>query len=238
MKNLLFACAIAALSPLALFAQENTDKTLVKTIAPGECTEILIDFKHKDIVAEAWEKQELRLVMEIHSNMPEAIMDQLIKAGRYNISTVNENGVLKIQALNLDKAVTIKGIDLQDEIQLHVSTPSNFIRKGNRIYKDMDMIVALIEQGGGRLGKDQAAQMRKIGKPINVEVKVVSNVSAEQFDKMVQAKTNPGLAGSGKVSETTSGQPQLRASGTKPTIKDLQIRKGDILIGGEPIDIE
>lgn len=248
MKNLLLSCALGALLPLAASAQ---DKTLVKTISPGDATEILVDFRYKDMVADAWDKTDLRLVIEIHANMPEAIMDQLVKVGRYNISTVTENGVLKIQAPNMDKTVTIKGVDLDDQIYVHVNTPSNFIRKDNRIYKDMAMIVALIEQGGGRLGDDAKAQMRKIGKNINVEYKLVCPVTPQEFERMVNAKNGTPTTNAGKKNNNTSkitgetsmgapgsGDPSGKPAGTKATLKELDIRKGDILIGGEPIGIE
>ena len=236
MKNLLLSFAVATLLPLSLFAQDP-NKTLVKTIPPGNASVIDFGIKNKGMVAEAWEKEDLRLTIEIHANMPEAIMDQLIKAGRYTVSSVNDGETLKITAPNLDKAVSIKGIDLEEELYLNVNTPSNFIRNGNLLTKDMNMITALIAQGGGRLGKSEIDQMRKIGKNIAVEYKVVSSVSAEKFTEMVKAKSkNKDTMSLSKEEGTPAAT--MRLNGTKPTLKDMGLNKGDILIGGEPIDFE
>lgn len=235
MKKLLLFCSFAFALHTGVSAQVGTesDKVLVKTIDPGNAAVVEMAFKHESIVAEAWEKSEIRIELEIHANMPEAIIEQLIKAGRYTITTQTEGDVLKIMAANLDKAVTVKGIDLDETIKIHASTPSNFIRKGSQLMRDMEMIAALVQSTNGRMGKDQMAQLRKIGKQITVSYKIVSSTSAQQFEDMVKEKETMGL----NPQKTNTGAPAAKKS-SGATLKDMDVKRGDILIGGEPIDIE
>ena len=120
-KSLLF---FALLFAGVFHAQaQETNKTLVKTLDPKGTSIIDLDFRNKGIKAEPWDKGTIRIQLEITANFPEAVVNQLIKAGRYTLSSTVKDGKLVISANNLNKAITVGGKDLEDAIKVYTQTP-------------------------------------------------------------------------------------------------------------------
>jgi len=130
------------------FAQ---DKTLVKTIDAEESTSIEFGFSHKEIRLDEWDDDgRIRIELEIHSNMSESIMEQLVKAGRYTLEPSVENGALVIKAPNTEKAVNVKGTDLDEEIYVNVKAHHIFMLASNDDgqFLQKDLGVAMADAGG------------------------------------------------------------------------------------------
>ncbi len=120
---LFFAILLVASSS---FAQNRSDKVLVKSMNPEGTTAINFDFRNKGVESEPWDEGFIRVELEITANFPEAVLAQLVKAGRYTMTSQIEGDVFNILAKNLDKAVTIGGKDLDDHVRVYIQTPGYY----------------------------------------------------------------------------------------------------------------
>ena len=169
-------------------------KTLVKTFDTAESTSVKFNFKNKEVKTESWPGGAgIRVELEIRANMPTQILDELVKAGRYSLDGLSADGSFVVNAPNLEKTVTIRGTDLQEEIIVHVKSADKYLVQGGVMEKDLGLVAA-------RGTEAEAKAMKKFNTNIECSVRVVSTMSKQ------------------------------------PTAMKLQ--RGDILIGGEPIDFE
>lgn len=237
---------LLSLNSLFTFAQ---DTKLVKTIDPAGVDAVIMAFAHEGMVAEAWEEPTIRLILEIKTNMPEPIVKQLIKAGRYSLKPVTEGNEMEITIPNLEKIVTIKGIHLEEKLSVYAKTPPNFIRNGGRLTKDMTDVIALAEKTTGRsVSEDVKANLKKINSKIDIEYKIISDVSVEDFEKMVKKAPKMevnkrddngemrGIAGGGKERGDDASKKSLKLKTENG--KEIRLNYGDILINSEPFEFE
>jgi hypothetical protein len=119
MKNFLtFILLIFTLS-----TQAQSSKTLIKTLDPDGASTISFNFDYKNLIHKKWDEKFVRVQMEIHTNVSEALLTQLIKAGRYNLEGTKENDEFVITAHNLQKKLTVAGKTVDEEIILNVDVP-------------------------------------------------------------------------------------------------------------------
>ncbi len=116
-----------------LLSAQNESKTLVKTIDPSGASSVLFDFKYNKLEIKNWNNNTVRLQLEIRSNMPESILNQLVKSGRYTIEGTKIGETYTLKAPNLGKKVTIGGKVLQEEIILQVEMPDYMKISGNTL---------------------------------------------------------------------------------------------------------
>jgi len=177
MKKLFFS-ALFALAMQAGFAQENSEKNLIKSFDPQGAQAIVLDIKTKEITTTVWNGGMMRVELLVKANMPDVVLDQLVKAGRYTVeATKNEDGTFTVTAPNLAKTVTIKGKDLQEEIFVQVQTPTKYLVSGNKLSKEESLVAA--RSGNEEADKAAIAKFKAITDKMNTEVKVVSNLKKQ-----------------------------------------------------------
>jgi hypothetical protein len=238
MKKLSILFALLFVSAFT-FAQNDASKTLVKTLDPEGSTQIVFDFKHKNIDAKTWDNKGLRLQLEIHSNMPEAILAQLVKAGRYTLEGIKEGDIFYITAPNLGKNVTIGGKNLEEEIIVHVDMPGYMELTGNKLSVSGDFVA----RGG-------SSQLKK-KMDLNVEFKFVCTDAA--LAATSEVKTMEEIVNNKKTAAKKSSKDKKAATaaptdggrsedmGISPagmTKQELQTRFGEILIDGVKFEVE
>ncbi|MCH2042924.1 MAG: hypothetical protein MK212_02195 [Saprospiraceae bacterium] len=171
----------------ALFANISfAQKTLVKSFDMKEFKDDLgtskvdaINFKFANadkVTSEFWDNDDglMRVELEIKTNMPTSIMEQLVKVGRYGMEGNLENGEFAINIPNLEKAVTIKGIDLEEEIIVHAMTPDMYILDNGVLKKDPEMVLAMADRTQGR---STAAELKTIHNNIVVKALAKENIT-------------------------------------------------------------
>lgn len=189
MKKFLFALLFAGA------AMGTQAQTLVKTFDTAESSSVKFNFKNKAIKTEyAADVAGVRVELEIKANMPQQIMDELVKAGRYSLEGSKDGEMFVVNAPNLEKAVSIRGTDLQEEISLIVKSNDKYLVDAGVLQKDLGMLAARDKDG------TKTKEMKKFKSNVEYTVRVISTL-----------KTQPA-----------------------PT----KLQRGDILIGGEPIDFE
>lgn len=202
---------------LALGVSAQGNKTLVKTMDPKETTAIQLDFRNLSTEALPWDEGFIRIELEIISNFPEAIMNQLIKAGRYTLSGYVEEDVFVIRAENLDKAVSIGGKDLDDGVQVMIKTPGYYgLTEDGVLAKNFNP--EQIKELAGR-AKDKADmvsmldKMSRINDQVNIQYRLVF-----------------------KKNDATPVLPKDAKSLTPDaSLKEIEALYGKILVDGKPL---
>lgn len=244
-KAMLFLALLLTAS--ATFAQKGSDKTLVKTMDPKGTSSINFDFRNKGIESMPWDEGTIRIELEITANFPEAVLGQLVKAGRYTLSSEINDEKFTIKAENLDKAVSIGGTDLDDHVRIFIKTPGYYAVADGVLEKNFTG--GEIEAVVGRSTTMQEAtkiiqEMRKIKEKVNVEYRFVYTNAEEDKDpkkvKNAKGKTDKkASAGKSKSEEAGNAgfvQDKKKELPANSTLKEVQSMYGDIIIGGMPIE--
>lgn len=235
-----------------IFAQDQ-GKTLVKTMDPQGTTAIDFKFRNKGIEPKIWNEGFIRVELEITANFPEAVLAQLVKAGRYTLASTIEGEIFKITAPNLDKAVTIGGKDLDDHVTINIQTPGYYAMADGVLQKNFPG--SLVEEVVERSGNMEDAQktlkaMRAIKEQVDVQYRFVYKKdkeaeAAENKDKdktkdVKDSKTastfEPSKTGSGNSTNTGLIPDKKAALNSNSTLKEVQSLYGDIIMGGMPLD--
>jgi len=119
---------------LLLFCQslafgQMSSKTLVKSfnLQGLQTIDLQLD-GHVEI--QEWDNDIVRIQMTITSdNMAESTLKSLIKAGRYNIKSVEEKDAVKIYLPGVEREIRIKGTPINDDITYIINVPSSIFVK-------------------------------------------------------------------------------------------------------------
>lgn len=216
-----FVFAVLLLVATMGFAQNETDKTLVKTMDPQGTSAINFDFRNKGIESEPWDEGFIRIELEITANFPEAVLAQLVKAGRYSLTSEIKGDVFNIKAANLDKAVSIGGKDLDDHVRVYIQTPGYYAVSDGVLQKNFPGTV--VEELVGRAGtveeaKETLRKMKVITEKVDVKFRFV-------YKKEDEAKKDGAKL-----------QPEKGALAPNSTLQEVEARYGDIILGGMRLD--
>lgn len=98
-----------------------------------------INIPNSDLAVQQTKTKIIALDVEISVNYPKAVIEQLQKVNRYQISSKSKDGTLVFSMPNLEKGVTIGGKALTEKIKISVKTPNGFTSKGNTIFNDKNL---------------------------------------------------------------------------------------------------
>ncbi|BDS11922.1 hypothetical protein [Aureispira anguillae] len=224
------------------FAQTKSDKTLVKTMDPQGTSSINFDFRNKGVEAEPWDEGFIRVELEITANFPEAVLAQLVKAGRYTLSSSVEGETFNIQAENLDKAVSIGGKDLDDQVRIYIQTPGYYAVADGVLQKNFPG--EMVEEVVGRATDMKEAakmikKMRQIKEKVDVKYRFIykKDKSKDKGGDKEASKMDPAMTKE-KAGDENSGFIQGKKKTLSPnsTLKEVEAMYGDIIIGGISLD--
>lgn len=194
MRKVWLFCLTLLCSTAFLQAQES-DKTLVKTLNPEECPNVQIDIKNKGMEATPWDEGTIRVQLEIKANIPEAVLTQLVKAGRYSIDGGKDADVYIVSAPNLNKAITIGGKDLEEEITIKVQTPGYFaLNDAGVLSKNINEETIAARSNNAEEAAAMIKKMKAIKENVNMHVSVTStskykgDVDLSKYKLMIDGK--------------------------------------------------
>lgn len=108
---------------LATQVAAQSQKTLVKSIAIEDASSVVLALEGK-IETSEWNEPYIRIVTNIEvTNFDENILKRLVLVGRYNIETTNVEGKTLVEMPKIAHFVTIKGVDLQEQLTFEVFVP-------------------------------------------------------------------------------------------------------------------
>jgi hypothetical protein len=230
LKNL-FLLSIALFAAQSLSAQG--EKTLVKTLDPKNADFVVFNLPASTTFRkpEKWDNNTLRIELEVHANMTEDVMVQLIKANRYNFDGAFVEGVYTITAPNLEKKVTIHQVDLVEKIYVNVTAPHNYTLDPatKKFSRDISDFISSRGITSGSVTTADLLKIRQFSEPVEVYVRFVSTLPAANTEK-VSPKAAPKSAEKSKSANRNASEP---ASIKKPA---AALKYGDILIDDVPID--
>jgi len=228
------------------FAQDS-DKTLVKSMDPKGTSAINFEFRNKGVESEPWDEGFIRVELEITANFPEAVLAQLVKAGRYSLTSNVEGEVFNILAQNLNKAVTIGGKDLDDHVRVYIKTPGYYAVSDGVLQKNFSggYIENVVQRSSSK--EDAAAMIKKlrlIKEQVDVRIRFVYKKDKDKDDKDKATKKGDREASAaipaeaGKEGSRNAGfiQGKKATLDANSSLQDVQGMYGDILIGGMSLD--
>ncbi|MBL4648862.1 MAG: hypothetical protein JKY03_03955 [Aureispira sp.] len=228
------------LTASATFAQKQSDKTLVKTMDPKGTSSVNFDFRNKGVEFASWDEAFIRVELEVTANFPEAVLGQLVKAGRYTLSSEIDGDNFTIKAKNLEKSVSIGGTDLDDHIRIFIKGPAYYAVSDDVLQKSFSG--EIIEEIVGRsITMEEATKliksMRKIQETVNIQYRFVYKKSKDN-KKAKDTDNKVSSAASKENAEGDSGFVQKKKKSLTPnsSLKEVESRYGDIIIGGLPLD--
>ncbi|MCP4440205.1 MAG: hypothetical protein GY810_14775 [Aureispira sp.] len=224
-----------------LINAQEADKTLVKTLDPEGASTVALDFKNKGVYPEIWDEGTLRIELEIHANMPEQILAQLVKAGRYTMKASLEGDVFHIDAPHLGKTVTIGGKDLEDEIVVYAKTPGYFIYRDGKLEKnipDNTIVKVLARSETTADATAQLKKMRRIKEKINVTYRFVYKDPKAPKKATLKPNTNGETMDSAAPPGTLGKAPNSAKKDPNKELQQVQSKYGDILIDGVPLEFD
>lgn len=184
MRQLFFLCAFLAMGT-ALLAQG--DKTLVKTLNPDEAPNVHINIRNQGMESESWDEGTIRVQLEIEANVPEAILAQLVKAGRYSLDGGKDGEIYIVSAPNLEKSITIGGKDLEEKITIKVQTPGYFaLNDKGMLSKEINEEVIAARSNNAEDAAALLKKMKSIREDMDIEVSVKST---SKYKKAIDLST-------------------------------------------------
>ena len=141
MRKFIAALAIAT---VALSAQAQVSKTLVKTFPLNGAKAVTIDIKNAQVDIKTSDEEVMRVQTNVSlKKVNETVFDQLSQAGRYNLSLSGDEKPVLTAA---ERATTkISGAELDEEVKYIVTVPK---------YVDAQNVNAIAF--GGKKGKGKA----------------------------------------------------------------------------------
>jgi hypothetical protein len=239
-KAMLFFAVLLTAS--TTFAQKESDKTLVKTMDPKGTSSINFDFRNNGVESAPWDEGFIRVELEITANFPEAVLAQLVKAGRYTLSSEIDGESFTIKAQNLEKAVSIGGTDLDDHVRIFIKTPGYYAVSDGVLQKNFpgEMVESMV---GRSENMEEATkmikEMRQIKEKVDVQYRFVykrfkatdKDKTANKDKTVSKIKTNPAKE---EEEAGNSGfiQGKKKALTPSSSLKEVESMYGDIIIGG------
>jgi hypothetical protein len=234
-KAMLFLALLLTAS--ATFAQKKSDKTLVKTMDPKGTSSINFDFRNKGVESAPWDEGFIRVELEVTANFPEAVLGQLVKAGRYTLSSEIEGESFTIKAKNLEKSVSIGGTDLDDQVRIFIKTPGYYAVADGTLQKIFPGGMIEEEVVGRSTTMAEAAklikEMRQIKERVDIQYRFVYKKSK---DDKAATKTTSAASKEKEGENTGFVQESNRSLTPDSPLKDVEAMYGDIIIGGLPLD--
>ena len=130
MKNLKTLVPILVLSLVTFsISAQTAEKTLVKSFNLQGNNIVQLDLAG-DIEVKEWDNPIMRVQISVSiENSNSTILKALVKAGRYNLSSVEENGEYRVYAPGVDREVKIKGQKLTENLSYIVFAPKDVLVK-------------------------------------------------------------------------------------------------------------
>jgi hypothetical protein len=241
MKQLCFSFVLLlVLATQSVFAQG--DKTLVKTMDPKGTSMIAFDFRNLGIEAMPWDAGFIRIELEIMANFPEPVLAQLVKAGRYTLTSSVDGETFRIYAENLEKSVSIGGKDLDDHVRIFIKTPGYYgLTEDGVLQKNFTgaAVEAFVERSET---KEEAADIIKKMRQIKDEVYIQYRFVYTEKGAGNTSRTNDPAEAKDKsrssATDETTDKLKSRALPPDATLQDVQERYGDIIIDGAALDMD
>jgi len=132
MKNAII-CFFALIITTTLSAQTK----VIKTLNPQKCPNVNIKVPNHLIEHEAWDEGGVRIDITIKVNLPDAVLQELVKAGRYELLGKKVEEAYLLTAPNMDIPISVEAVAIQEVVSIKVTTPEYIVMntKGT-LYKD------------------------------------------------------------------------------------------------------
>lgn len=158
---------------------------VVKILNPQKCPNVNIKVPNNLIEHQAWEEGGVRIDITIKVDLPDVVLQALVKAGRYELlgKKVEDAYLLSVPNMQIPIAVTDKAIE--EVVAIKVTTPEYIVMNtAGTLYKDIDEDAI---RGNARSDTREEIEaviqrMKEIREDLNVQITVVSTAKNQTVD--------------------------------------------------------
>lgn len=169
---LLFFAIIAA-------AQQTT----LKSLDVQKCLNIKMKIPNKEIKRATWEEDEIRVEITLVSDLPNEVLQALLKAGRYELVGKKDSNDYIVTAPNMNFSLEVNQVKIKEELIIKISTPEYIVMNDRaELYKDINEQVIRSRSDTREELAAVLDRMRAIRETIKVSVSVQSTSTFDVVD--------------------------------------------------------
>jgi hypothetical protein len=180
MKN-----TITLLFALIITTTLSAQTKLVKTLNPQKCSNVNIKVPNDLIEHAAWEEGGVRIEITIKVNLPDAVLQALVKAGRYELLGKKVEEIYGLTAPNMDIPIAVEGKTIEELVSIKVTTPEYIVMNtSGTLYKDIDedAIRGSVRSDTREEIEAVIKRMKQIREDLNIAISVVSTAENQAVD--------------------------------------------------------
>lgn len=180
MKN-----AITLLFALIITTTLSAQTKLVKTLNPQKCPNVNIKVPNDLIEHAAWDEGGVQIEITIKVDLPDAVLQELVKAGRYELLGEKVEGAYLLTAPNMDIPISVADKTLEEIVSIKVTTPEYIVMNTEgTLYKDIDEDAIRGTTRSDTREEIEAViqRMKEIREDLNVQISVVSTAENQDVD--------------------------------------------------------
>jgi hypothetical protein len=180
MKNV-----ITLLLALIITTTLSAQTKVVKVLNPQKCSNVNIKVPNDLIEHDAWDEGGVRIEITVKVNLPDLVLKELVKAGRYELLGKKAEEIYLLSAPNMDIPIFVEEKAIEELVSIKVTTPEYIVMNtGGTLYKDIDEDAI---RGAARSDTREEIEavikrMKQIREDLNIEISVVSTTEDQVVD--------------------------------------------------------
>jgi len=181
MKNI-----ITLLFALIITTTLSAQTKVIKTLNPQKCPNVNIKVPNDLIEHQAWDEGGVRIDIIVDVNLPDAVLQELVKAGRYELLGKKAEETYLLSVPNMNIPISVEGKAIKEAVAIKVTTPEYIVMNTeSTLYKDIDEDAI---RGNARSADTREEieavlkRMKEIREDLNVELVVRSTVEDQEVD--------------------------------------------------------
>lgn len=170
---------------LGIITAINAQTKVVKTLNPQKCPNVNIKVPNHLLEHQAWDEGGVRIDITVEVDLPEVILRELVKAGRYVLQGKKMETSYILSVPNMDIPLLVEGQKVKEAVSINVTTPEYIVMNNTGVlYKDIDedAIRGTVRSDTREEIEAIIQRMKEIREDLNVHIKIVSSAKNQTAD--------------------------------------------------------
>lgn len=182
-------------SPIFLFAQSPNQ--LEKRLHAEEINAVDFKFDYAQLELKPWNQKLISIELTIQSNVPDALIELLIKTGRYEMQAQEHNARFAISLPKMLNYVIVKGREVEEDLSVVVKAPPYYVLEDHSLQKNEKSLKKMMSNFTARSDEKVLdpekwlEKMKIIKEPVEWHFEVISSLGPELAATQIVFTTRP-----------------------------------------------